>query len=257
MDEGNQQLKIWSIRIAIVVALLGLWEIAGALEGELFLPRASSTFVAWVQQLGTEELWEAVLRSNQAIAFGFPLSVAVGIPLGLALGRVRRLDSLFGYYMDLMLVLPMIAVVPIIIAAFGLTLWARVAVVVLFTLPVIAMDSRAAVRVIDEQRVEMARSFTATRPQIWSKVILPLATGPIFAGLRLGISRAVSGMIVIELTLVPAGLGGLISSYGSQFRAVDLYAVTATIIVQGVLLVALARILERNVKLRLSGGVRA
>lgn len=257
MDRGSRRRKIWAIRLGIIAGLLTLWEVAGAVEGELFLPRASTTLQTWAQQLGTEELWTAVLTSNQAIAIGFPVSVAAGIPLGLALGRVRKLDVLFGYYLDVMLVVPMIALVPIIIAALGLTLSARVAVVILFTLPVVAMDSRASVRVIDQQRIEMARAFTATRPQIWTNVILPAAAGPIFAGLRLGISRAISGMIVIELTLVPAGLGGLISSYGSQFQAADLYAVTLTIVAQGVLLVALARAVERHIQRRLAGGVRA
>lgn len=245
--------KVWAIRLAIAVGLLALWEVLSIQEGGLFLPRASTTLSTWVSSLGTAQLWDAVYASNLSIMVGFPLTLVVGIPLGLMMGRLRTFDRFFGYYLDLMLVIPMIAVIPVIIAALGLSLGARVAVVFLFAMPVVAMDSRAAVRVVDDAQIEMARAFTATAVQRWTKVILPGAVKPIFAGIRLGLSRAISGMIVVELTLVPAGLGGLIVNYRSQFRAIDLYAATLTILVEGILLVALARWFENRIDRRLRG----
>lgn len=249
----GHRLRVWLLRFAITVGLLALWEVLSIREGGLFLPRAGDIGSAWFRSLGTSELWEAVWASNLSIIIGFPLSLAIGIPFGLMLGRIRRADGFFGFYLDLMLVVPMIAVVPVVIAALGLSLGARVAVVFLFAMPVVALDARASVRVVDESLIEMARSFTATRRQVWTTVILPGAVKPIFAGIRLGLSRAISGMIVVELTLVPAGIGGLIVNYRSQFRAVDLYAATLTILVQGVILVAFARWVENRIDERLRG----
>ena len=253
MEHRVSSVSVWAIRLGLLALLLAAWQLLGIAEGGLFLPRATTTAATLAHLLTTAELWRAVGRSNVALLVGFPISLLVGVPLGLLIGRVRAVDRYFGYYLDLMLVVPMIALVPVIIAVFGLSLTARVVVVLLFSLPVIGMNARAAVRVLDTDRIEMARSFGASWRQLWSMVILPSAAGPIFAGIRLGLSRAVSGMIVVELTLVPAGLGGLIVDFQSQFSAAELYATTITIILEGIFVVATARGLERRVNRRLRG----
>lgn len=254
MAENNiSRVGIWAVRLGLLALLVVAWELLGIAEGGLFLPRATTAFASFFELLGTAELWSALGRSNAALLVGFPISLILGVPIGLLIGRVRAVDKYFGYYLDLLLVIPMIALVPVIIAVFGLSLTARVVVVVLFSLPVIAMNARAAVRVLNMNRIEMARSFGARWSQIWTSVILPSAAGPIFAGVRLGLSRAVSGMIVVELTLVPAGLGGLIVNFRSEFSAAPLYATTMVIIAEGILVVALARWLEARINRRLKG----
>ena len=100
----------------------------------------------------------------------------------------------------------------------------------------------------------MAQAFCASRFQTWTKVIMPAALGAVFTGLRLGLSRAISGMIVIELTLIPAGIGGEIVRYRSRFDAANLYATTLTIIAEGVILVGAARAIELIILRRLRGG---
>ena len=84
-------------------------------------------------------------------------------------------------------------------------------------------------------------------------VILPAALGPLFDGLRLALARAISGMIVVELTLVPAGLGGLIVTYRSEFAAPSLYAVTLMVILEGIVLVGMAQWAERRPRRRVAG----
>jgi ABC-type nitrate/sulfonate/bicarbonate transport system permease component len=186
-------------------------------------------------------MWDPLIESNVALVIGFPVSVAAGGGLGLALGRAPIVDRLLGIYVDMALVVPIIAVVPIIIVAFGITLTSKVAVVVLFALPVVALSVRSAVRDIDRDRVEMARSFGATARHVWPKVILPAALPAVFSGLRVGLSRAISGMIVVELTLVPTGIGGLFVKYRSQFDAANLYAVTLVVLAEGIVLAWLMR----------------
>lgn len=99
----------------------------------------------------------------------------------------------------------------------------------------------------------MSRSFEATPFQVWRSVILPAAAAPLFAGLRIALSRSISGMVIIELTLIPAGLGGLILNYSSQFSAANLYAVTLAVVFEGLVLVGVATYVERRVIRRLRG----
>jgi NitT/TauT family transport system permease protein len=244
---------IAAIRIGLLALLAIGWEAAGRSSGGFFLPPLSATLSHLGTLLADGTLASALLASNAALLIGFPLTVAVAVPLGFAFGRRRLLDRSLSYWLDLLLVIPMIAVVPAIIVALGLTLGARVAVVVLFALPVLGLNARAAVRVIDERLAEMARSFGATPPRVWTAVVIPSALPTLFTGLRLGLGRAISGMVVVELTLVPAGLGGLIVNYRSQFRSADLYAVTLTILLEAIVLMSVAQIVERRVTRRIAG----
>jgi len=125
--------------------------------------------------------------------------------------------------------------------------------VFLFTFPVVALNARAAVRVPVQTLEEMSRSFGARRNQVWRTVILPSAAAPLFTAMRVALSRAISGMVVIELTLIPTGLGGKIINYTSQFSAANLYSMTLVVVLEGLLLVGIATYVERRVVSRLRG----
>lgn len=241
------------VRAGLLAAFLVGWEVLGRQTGGYFLPPFTTTLAHFWQLLADGTISSALVASNEALLIGFPLAIAVGVPIGLVLGRRRFLDRSFGYWFDMMLVIPVIAVVPAIIVALGLNLSARVAVVLLFVLPVLGMNARAAVRIIDERLTEMARSFGATQRLVWTDVIVPAALPTLFVGLRQGLGRAISGMVIVELTLVPAGIGGLIVTYRSRFAAADLYAATLAILLEGVILMSLARVAERRLTSRLTG----
>jgi ABC-type nitrate/sulfonate/bicarbonate transport system permease component len=241
---------VWAVRLAAALALLVAWEVVGRRDS-LFVAPFTTTVRHLVDLWRDGQLGPALWRSNQSLLIGFPAAVAAGLPLGFWLGRVRLADRAFGYFLDMMLVVPMIAAVPVIIVALGLTLTARVVVVVVFALPFVALYARAAVRVVERPLVEMAEAFGASRRQAWQTVIVPGAFAPVFTGLRVGLAHAISGMIVIELTLIPVGLGGLLVNFRSAFATGDLYAVTLMILVEGLVLVGGARLLERSVARRL------
>ncbi len=250
----RRRIAVWAVRAAAVGVFIGLWEWLGRTSASFFVP----SFTATIKRLGplaTEGgLGEAEWASNQSLLIGFPIAAIAGIAIGLVLGRKRIADRAFGYYLDILLVVPVIAIVPVIIVALGLSLDARVLVVVIFALPVIALNARASVRIIDEPLVEMASSFEASRLQVWRTIILPASLGPIFTGLRIGLARAIEGMIVVELTLIPSGLGGLLINFKSEFASADLYATTLMILIEGLVLVGFAHMGERVLLRRLQGG---
>ncbi|WP_083459687.1 ABC transporter permease [Jiangella muralis] len=249
----KRKAAVWGVRLAFVAAVLGVWQWLGIRDGGIFIATFTDTAAALLDLAGNGSLWPAVWASNQSLLLGFPLATVLGLAVGFLLGRHRTVDRATGYWLDIALVIPMVAMVPVIIVALGLTLSARVVVVFLFTFPVVALNARAAVRVPLAQLEEMARSFEASPAQVWRTVILPGAAAPLFTGTRIALSRAISGMIVIELTLIPAGLGGAIINYTSQFSAANLYAMTLAVVLEGLVLVGLATWAERAVIRRLKG----
>jgi ABC-type nitrate/sulfonate/bicarbonate transport system permease component len=136
---------------------------------------------------------------------------------------------------------------PIVIVALGLNLTARVAIVLLFALPGLVLNVRTGVRGVDPRLVEMARSFGAKEWQVWWKVTLPAALPALMAGLRFAASRAVVGMVIVELTLISVGIGLVIQNGRGQFAPDVVFAGTLVVAAEGLIIVGLARRLEQLV----------
>lgn len=226
-----------------VVAVL--WQVATVrMENRLLVPSFTETARSFVELIGTRELWAALATSNQAMLIGYALSILVGVPLGLALGRFRLLERLTSAYIDLLLVLPVAGLIPLLIVSFGLELTSRVAVVFLFTFIVIVVNTRAGLRDVSPAAVEMAKSYGASERQLWWMVLLPGSLPGIMAGLRIGVARAVSGMIIGELLMFSVGIGQLIQEFSGRLLPSYLYAVVIVVILEALVLIRAADIVE-------------
>jgi NitT/TauT family transport system permease protein len=89
--------------------------------------------------------------------------------------------------------------------------------VVLFAIWIVVLDARAGVRNITPSLVEMARSFGANRFQAFSKIFIWAALPEILAGIRLGLIRAVKGVVIGQLLVSIVGFGRLFEIYSSRF----------------------------------------
>ena len=113
--------------ISLTVALL--WEVAGQTKNAHLLPPLSKVLSTWIELLVSGQLFQALLVSFQALFLGFLLSVGLGVPLGLLMGRYRKLESFLDIYMTALLAVPMISFIPFLVIAFGLGLHSRVWIV--------------------------------------------------------------------------------------------------------------------------------
>ncbi len=233
----------WVVRVGTLAALAVAWEILARLQGGLLLPTFSRTVVAFAD-LMRGPLLGALWVSNQAMVGGFALSVGIGIPLGLLLGRARKVERFVDVYLSILLVTPMAALIPLFIMALGLGILTRVLIVFVFAFPVIVVNTRAGIRKIDPALIEMARAFGASEMQLWRRVLLPGAIPGTFTGLRLGLARAITGMVVVELLLVAVGIGALILLFQGQFKADYLFAATLAVVLEAILLMAPLRRVE-------------
>jgi NitT/TauT family transport system permease protein len=139
----------------------------------------------------------------------------------------------------------MAALIPLLIMSLGLGLASRVVLVVVFSIPVVIVNARAGIRSVDANLIEMATSYGAGERQIWREILLPGALPAIMTGVRLGLGRAVTGMVIIELLMVAVGIGGLILNFRGTFQADMLYAVVVLIVVEALILVSIVRLVER------------
>jgi len=240
------RLPVWALRLAGGLSIALAWETVGRHSRSLLLPSCSETLAALISEISKRELWWALAISNEALLLGFAISLIVGVPLGLSLGRWPRADLIVHPYLLLAVVLPTTALMPVVFMVGGLGLASRVLVVCLFSLPVVAEYARTAVRGVDIRLREMARAFGATPAQEWSDVLLPAAVPGIMTGVRLGLARAIEGMVVVELLLVAVGIGKLVLDYQGRFEAAYLYSVILVVMAEAALLALAGRRLEKH-----------
>lgn len=236
----------WSLRLGSFVGLAFVWELLARRVDSLLMPTFTATLAALLRLLMSGQLWQALWLSNQAMLLGFTLATLCGIPIGFLIGRYRTAERLLDPYLSILLVTPMSAVIPILVMAMGLGLPARVMVVFSFAFATIIINTRAGVRMVEPGWLEMARAFGGTERQLWLKILLRGALPAILTGLRLGLNRAISGMIAMELLLIAVGVGRLILDFQGAFEAANLYATVAVILAEAVILTQLCLRLERR-----------
>lgn len=236
----------WVLRTAGGFLLAATWEAAGRISDSLLLPSFMETVAALIALVAGRELWAALWISNEALVTGFAAALAVGVPLGITLGRWPALDRWVDPYIQLLLVVPTTALIPIVFVLSGPGLLTRAIVVGTFAIPIVIQCSRTAVRQVDPRLRDIARSFCATTAQEWRKVVLPAAVPGLAMGVRLGLARAVEGMVVVELLLIAVGVGGLLLDFQGRFDAPRVFAVILVVMAEAALLSHLGRRLERR-----------
>ncbi len=234
------------LRIGLLAVVCAAWELFARTAHSLLLPSFSQTALALADLARQPATWTALWESNQAMLIGFVASLALGLPLGFLAGRVREVEEAADPYLNFLLMVPVAALLPIFVMALGLGLVVRVAVVFMFTVPVIAVNVRAGLRKIDPTLIDMAHTLGATERQLWRTVLLPGSLPGVLSGMRLGLGRALSGMVVAELLLIAVGVGRLMLAYQGQFESASLYALVIILVLEAVGLMAVSVAIERH-----------
>ncbi|WP_417250684.1 ABC transporter permease [Celeribacter sp.] len=194
----------------------------------------------------TGEIWPALWVSNLPLIIGFLVSVGISVPLGLAMARWKLVDEMLSPVTALALSLPIAPLIPVVLVALGMGQAPKVVIIVLFSWVFITTNVRAGTRRVDRSLVDMARSFGASERQVWFRILIPGAIPAVFAGLRIGLGRAFAGMVIVELIMLPVGIGALLLDYRGDFKAGLLYATTILVVIEAVVLAVAMQALERH-----------
>lgn len=214
-----------SLLVGIVV-----WELAGRWAQVRFLPPFSQVLRTAGDLIVSGQMATHLAASLLSLTVGYGLAVIVGITLGVLMGRYRAVEYLLDPYLNAFLATPKIALVPVLYALFGLSRSIQVAVVFLSAVFIIILNTMRGLQTVDSSYVEMARAFGARERQLFRKVLLPGALPLVMVGLRLGIGRAIRGMITGEMLITLFGLGALLRTYGSRFDAERVFAILLVVV---------------------------
>lgn len=222
-------MNLFGYRIPMMASLLVwgvIWEIVGRLDLIFILPPLSVVLATAVDLVQTPSWQSATVTTLRAFGIGMVLSIVVGVPVGVLMGRVKIADDLLGMWVNIFSSAPLSALVPVLMILFGFGEKTIVAAVFLFAIWIIVLDTRAGVRHISPSLIEMAKSYGASKPALYIKIILWAALPEILAGIRLGLIRGVKGVVIGQLLVAIVGYGALFETFSRNFRMAEFWALT-------------------------------
>lgn len=244
-------MTIFGYRMPMMASLIVwciAWEIVGQLDLMVMLPPFSEVLKAAAGLVQTSSWQSATVTTLRAFVFGMALSILVGVPLGILMGRVKLADELLGMWVSIFSSAPLSALVPVLMILFGFGEKTIVAAVFLFAIWIIVLDTRAGVRHIAPSLIEMAKSYGATKRTLYLKIILWAALPEILAGIRLGLIRGVKGVVIGQLLVAIVGYGALFETFSRNFRMADFWALTIILFAFALLIAELIERLEAKVE---------
>jgi NitT/TauT family transport system permease protein len=192
--------------------------------------------------------WNALRISAIEFSLGFLLSLVAGLLLGFAMGWFRWFEYLVDPLVNFGYAAPRIALVPLLVIWFGIGTESKVAVVFLSSIFPIIINTMSGVKIADASLVRVARSFKASRLQLFRTVVIPGAVPSIVTGVRLGIGQGLIGMVVGELLASTAGLGYTIETAGNNLQSPTMFVAVFLVSGIGVILSQAMRAVERRLE---------
>lgn len=244
-------MTLFGYRMPMMASLLVwcvVWEIVGRLELLLIVPPFTGVLASLVELVQLDKFYVATKITLACFALGMGFAVAVGVPLGLLMGRVKAADKLLGMWVDLFVSAPLSALVPVLMILFGLGDTTIVVTVFLFAVWIIVLDTRAGVRHIAPSLIEMGRSFGAGRFALYSRIILWAALPEILAGVRIGFIRGVKGVVIGQILVSIVGYGELFELYSRNFLMEEFWALTILLFAFALIVAELIGALEKRVE---------
>ncbi|MFI6737589.1 ABC transporter permease [Nonomuraea sp. NPDC050451] len=223
------------------------WELIGHLAGGSFFPPLSTVLARLADMTAGGLIVTSLGDSLVNLALGFAISLVAGLLTGVAMGRYRKVEAALGVYVYALLTAPSLVFAPIFFSLLGEGRGSIVAVVVMYAMFVIIINTASAIQSVPAHLVEMARSYGASEGQVLLRVMLPAAAPMIMAGVRLGVGRAVTGMINGEMFIAVVGLGRIVTQAGGRFDSASVLAVLLVIIAVALGAVALVQAVDRRI----------
>jgi ABC-type nitrate/sulfonate/bicarbonate transport system permease component len=224
---------VLALRIAIILAVLVLWEAVSAsgllyrdvVPSLLAIGRALTKLVA-----NPEYYWNLGVTAGE-VGTSLVIGGLSGLVVGLVLGGSPFLTKAYEPYLYYLGPTPKIIFFPIMIMWFGVGPGSKVAMGAISCFFPIALSAAAGMRQIEPILIRVGRSFRANPWQMATKIYLPAMRHPIINGVRLGLGVAIIGTLLAETKLSNRGLGFLIIQAYSLFDMPRMYAMLIVLFV--------------------------
>lgn len=237
----------WSL--GVLVLFLAAWQWGPAYLGvpDFVLPNFTTVCTEAVRVWEAEKLlWHAGITAAEVV-IGFVLGSLLGALIGYALGISPRVEAVLSPYLLALQIAPKVAFAPLFVMWLGYTMYPKILVAVLIVFFPVLINVLSAMRTMDHDMINLARSFSATRLQVFRMVEYPTTLPALFSGLRIASTLAVIGVVVGELVGGNMGLGFLLVFFEGQGNTAAVFVVIGALTVIGIVAYYAVVLAERHV----------
>ncbi len=232
-------------RLGVVILLLLVWEIgARFFVDRIFLSPPSQVFTQLDAMFETNGVPAALRITFWELAVAFVISVVIGLTLGLAIGLQRFAHKSFMPIILLLYGTPQITILPLFILYFGIGPASKIAFGVSHGIFPIMVTVVAGVQNIKPILLTSAKSMGASRWQVFRWVIFPHMIPSFFAGMRLGMTGVLLGVLLAELYVSTAGIGYFTTLFTQSFNPTKLLGLISVLAAMAIALNEIVRRLE-------------
>ena len=237
---GSENGGIWA-SVGVLITFLVSWEWGPALLNipPYIIPPASSVFDEFLRALARERL---IFHTGVTA-----LETIVGFAIGAVLGISTKAEFILSPYILALQIAPKVAFAPLFVLWFGFTIYPKILVAVLIVFFPIMVNVLGAIRTVDPDLINLARTFSASRWQIFRMIEFHDALPPLFSGLRIASTLAVIGVVVGEMVGGNLGLGFLLVFGEGAGNTALVFVTIFMLTVVGVLLYGAIVLLEKKV----------
>jgi ABC-type nitrate/sulfonate/bicarbonate transport system permease component len=239
---GRLLRRAWIARIGVIVLLFCLWEFAARfLVDPMFLSPPSRVFTSLPAVFDTRGVPAALRITFWELAVAFVLSVVIGLVIGLAVGLQPFARKSFMPIILLLYGTPQVTILPLFILYFGIGPASKIAFGVSHGFFPIIVTVVAGVQNIKPILLTSARSMGASRWQVLRYVIFPHMIPSFFAGMRLGMTGVLLGVLLAELYVSTAGIGYFTTLFTQNFDPTRLLGLISVLAAMAIVLNEIVR----------------
>jgi NitT/TauT family transport system permease protein len=235
--------KVYSILLVVIA-----WELSAiAINDPLFLPRLSVVFeTIWKLSMSGLLLTDIRVSLSRSLS-GFAVAIALGIPLGILMGRFRQWDDFWGLLISFTNPIPKIGLVPLFLLWLGIGESSKIAVIAAGAFFPVLVNTYNGVRGVNPIWIWRAQTLGRSQFEIIYRVVLPAALPSIFVGARLAMALAWVILIAAEMVAARSGLGFRILFGQQMFETNVVFAGLVTISLLGFVFDRLLQSLSQRV----------
>jgi ABC-type nitrate/sulfonate/bicarbonate transport system permease component len=212
--------------VVLIIAIFLIWEITSRVGfvNPAFFPPFSQVIATLGQMIQTGETWQNVWFTMYRCFIGYLIACAVGIPVGILMGRSRKSYHLLEPLTEMLRPIPSAAVIPVAILFLGIDNGMKIFVVVYACLWPVLINSLDGVRGIDPVLIETGKTFDLSKRQFLFKIIIPAASPQFVTGMRISLAIALILSISVEMIAGNNGIGFYILDTERSFLYREMYA---------------------------------
>jgi NitT/TauT family transport system permease protein len=234
-------------RLVVIAVMLVVWEIAARwFVDPLFLSPPSKVIASLGALFATPGVPAALGLTLYELAVAFVIAVAIGLMLGLGIGLQPFVRASVFPIVLLLYGMPQVTILPLFVLYFGIGAASKIAFGVTHGVFPVVMTVVAGVQNMKPILMTSARSMGASRWQMFRHVIFPHMVPSFFAGMRLGMSGVLLGVLLAELYVSIAGIGYFTTLFTQNFDPARLFGLIGVLAAMAIVLNTIVRRAETH-----------